>query len=111
MNSLYKNLFIISCFITLMTGCNNQMSIKSATSDKVVIAGQPEKFTDTYQMANKECKKYSKTAEYIIDETADLSVIAFNCAGEEVEVETRTEEAPTETGTESQTEMEEVSTE
>jgi len=102
MNTRYINIFVIFCFIVLITGCSNQASIKSATPDKVVIKAQPNNFTEAYQMAQKECQKNTKDAEYIPDDIPGLEEVAFNCVGEEVATETEeapeeTEEVPTET--------------
>ena len=97
MKSQNRSLFVIFCFIVLITACSNQPTIQSVTSDKVVIKAPPEKFVDAYDMAKKECEKNTKQAQYITDDTAGLEVVAFNCVGEEVEVATEeTEEAPAE---------------
>jgi len=102
-----SKIFTIACFILLITACSNEPSIKSASSEEVIIGGPPEKFTAAYELAKNECLKYTKTAEYIPDNTADLSEVTFNCVGSEVEAteetataaveESETEEAPTET--------------
>ena len=94
----------------MITGCSNQQLTKSVTDDKVIITGPPGQFTTAYHMAQKECQKNTKNAEYIPDDTAaGLEVVAFNCVGEEAEeVSTETEEAPAETE-EVSTEAEEVS--
>ncbi len=100
MNTRYRNLFLIFCFIVLITGCSNQASIKSATDDKVVIKAQPKYFTEAYYMAQKECQKNTNNAKYVTDETAELGVVAFDCVGQEVETEavsTETEETPAKT--------------
>jgi predicted metallo-beta-lactamase superfamily hydrolase len=108
MNTRKRSLFAITCFILMITGCSNDLTIKSASSDKVVIVGNPANFTEAYEMAQKECQKHTKSAIYITDETADLDVVAFECVGEEVETEvaeseTQAEEAPIETEAEVQT--------
>ncbi len=98
---LNSRLFAIACFILLTTACSNQPSIKSATSDKVIIGGPPDKFTSAYELAKIECQKNTKIAQYIPDNTASLSEVAFNCVGLEAEATeeatTTTEAAPTET--------------
>ena len=92
MNFCNHSLFLIfSFFLLLMTGCSNQVAIKSATPDTVVITGPSEKFVDAYHMAQKECQKDAKNASYIADATADLGIVTFNCVGEEVATETQTE--------------------
>lgn len=96
-----SKIFTIACFILLIAACSNEPSIKSATSDKVIISGPPEKFTAAFELAKKECLKNTKTAEYIPDSTVDLKEVAFNCVGpgaeEEVAATEETEEALTET--------------
>jgi predicted metallo-beta-lactamase superfamily hydrolase len=112
MNSRKRSLFAITCYILMIAGCSNDLTIKSASSEKVVIAGDPKYFTEAYEMAKNECEKHTKSATYITDETADLNVVAFQCIGEEVETEVaeseaQSEEAPVET----ESETEEASTE
>lgn len=102
-----SKLFAVAYFALLITACSNEPTIKSATSDKVIIGGPPEKFTRAYDLAKIECQKNTKIAQYIPDNTASLSEVAFNCVGPEIEAteesttaatttETKTEEAPTE---------------
>ena len=101
MNARNKHLFVISCLIVLITGCGlNQTSIQSVTPDKVIITGPPGNFTDAYHIAQNECQKNAKSAQYTPDNTAGLGVLAFNCVGEEEETEavsTETEGVPAET--------------
>ncbi len=62
-NTRNRNLFVILCLFNLITGCiqtSIQTSIQSATSDKVVIRAQPEKFLEAYHMAKMNAKKTSK---------------------------------------------------
>ncbi len=93
-----SKLFTIACFILLIAACSNEPSIKSATSDKVIIGGPPEKFTAAYELARKECLKNTKIAQYIPDNTTGLSEVSFNCVGpEEAEAKPEeTEQAPSE---------------
>lgn len=98
MNTGNRRLFIIACYILLITGCSNEPSIKSATADKVIISGPPEMFTPAYELANKECEKNTKTAQYIQDHSTSLKEVAFNCVGPETEE--ATVEAATDTDTE-----------
>jgi hypothetical protein len=98
MNMQHRNLLATFCFIVLITACSNEPSIISATPDRVVVTGPPEKFVAAYDKAKKECEKNTKNAIYIADTEADLKEVAFDCIGEEAEVvaETTTEEEPTE---------------
>ncbi len=102
-----SKLFAIACFILLIAACSNEPSIKSATPDKVIVGGPPDKFASAYELAKIECQKNTKIAQYIPDNSASLSEVAFNCVGPETEAteetttatteDTTTEEAPTET--------------
>ncbi|HIF50391.1 MAG TPA: hypothetical protein EYQ42_02460 [Thiotrichaceae bacterium] len=116
MNSLYRNLFVIFSFITLITACSSQISVDDVTDNKVVISAPPEKFTEAYDMAKRECQKNTKIAQYITDETSDLNEVAFNCiSAEELAAaeaaETQTDEVESGTGLEPQLDTEEESTE
>jgi len=84
-NTRNRNLFVILCLFNLITGCYISTSIQSATSDKVVIRTQPERFTNAFVMAKEECQKYTKNADYILDGTASLEAVAFNCVEPEAE--------------------------
>jgi len=100
MNTPNRIIFVIICFLMLITACSNGPTILSATADKVVIKAQPESFVAAYEVAQKECKKDTeniKNAKYIADETTGLKEVAFNCVDEQEEVAAATEEAPTET--------------
>jgi len=90
-----SKLFAIACFILLITACSNEPSIISATSDKVIVGGPPEKFTAAYDLAKKECLKNTKTAEYFPDSTVGLNEVAFNCMSPEEKL-AATEEIATE---------------
>tara|TARA_R110000782_G_scaffold65058_1_gene132461 strand:- start:755 stop:1120 length:366 start_codon:yes stop_codon:yes gene_type:complete len=103
-----SKLFTIACFILSVSACSNDPSIKSASSDKVIIGGPPEKFTAAYELAKAECQKHTKIARYTPDSTTNLSEVTFNCEGSEVEAiaeaaatsapeEPTTEQTPTET--------------
>ena len=85
MNTRNRNLFVILCLFNLINGCGITTSIQSATSDKVVIRAEPEKFTDAFLMAKDECQKYTKNTDFIIDGTASLEAVAFNCVEPEAE--------------------------
>jgi len=80
-------------YIALITGCSNDLSIKSSTPDKVIIAAPAKSFLEAYKMANKECQEHTKSAKYLPDETASLKVVAFNCTADKVAPEAETEEA------------------
>ena len=103
-----SKIFTITCFILLITACSNEPSIKSATSDKVIIGGPPEKFTAAYDLAKNECQKNTKTAEYIPDTNVSLKEVAFNCVGPEAEEEAVATEKTT---TEDEADTEEIPTE
>ncbi|GJM05226.1 MAG: hypothetical protein DHS20C09_12170 [marine bacterium B5-7] len=103
-----NKIFTIACSILLISACSNDPSIKSASSDKVIIGGPPEKFTAAFELARVECQKHTKIARYIPDNAASLSEVTFNCEGPETETtdevattssteETTTEQTPTET--------------
>jgi hypothetical protein len=104
----YSKIFTIACFILLIAACSNEPSIKSATSEKVIIGGPPERFTAAYELAKNECQKNTKIAQYIPDNTTGLSEVAFNCVGAEGEEEAATTE---ETTTENEADTEEMPTE
>jgi hypothetical protein len=103
MKTRNRNLFVICCFILLITACSNEPSIKSATADKVIIGGPPEKYTTAYELAKNECQKNSKKAQYIPDDTTDLKEVAFKCVGDEAEAEVAIEETATEAAAEETT--------
>jgi hypothetical protein len=96
MNTTYINKFVVLSFIMLNAACSTGPTIDSATSDMVVISAPSEQFVEAYDMAKKECLKYTKTAHYITDQTADLGIVSFNCIGEEIEEEVVAEESASE---------------
>ena len=100
-----RNIITICCFFALITACSNEPSIKSATPEKVIIGGPPDKFTSAYELAKIECQKNTKTAQYIQDHSANLKEVAFNCVGSEAETEQATVE---ETATEDKAETEQA---
>ena len=109
MNIRNRNLFIIFCFIVLISGCGNQLTIQSATSEMVVIKAPVGNFIDAYDLAKKKCQENTKNAVYIPDYSADINIVAFNCVGEEVEeVATESETTPAETEEEAPTGAEEA---
>ena len=89
MNARIKNLLIIPCLLSLMTGCGNQPKIASITVDRVVVSAPADKFVAAYDLAKNECQKNTRNALYVPDANADLEVVAFDCLGQEVAAETQ----------------------
>ncbi len=111
MNTRNIYLFASLCFSILLAACSNGPVIKSATKDKVDISSPPEQFIEAYDLAKKECEKYTKTTQYIPDNTVDLKDVAFECVGEDIEVVAEATEPVEETATEVEEVMPDAETE
>ena len=99
MNARYKKLFIFTMFSLLLSACNKHPTITSATADKIITRSQPEDFTDAYHLAQKECQKNTRNAEYVSNENNDLNILEFNCVDLQTGTETNTETTEPETET------------
>ena len=97
MNTWNKNLLIIFSLSSLLTACSNQTLVQSVTTDQIVIRGEPksEQFVTAYRMAQTQCQKSVRNAEYIADYADNLQKISFKCVelpALEDEAETTSEE-------------------
>ena len=107
-----RNICIFIIFY-LITACSNQLKIKSATADSVIITGPAEQFVAAYHMAEKECGKHTKKAKYVSDESTNLNTLTFNCNAaveENPETEAQAEEETAATEAAEETEITESET-
>lgn len=84
MNIQYKNIAIV-LFALLIAGCSNQAKIISASEEQVVVKAPAKNFVEAYDLAKKECQKYTTSIAYATDETTPLEEVAFDCTGEKLE--------------------------
>lgn len=84
MNIQFKILAII-LFSLLISACSNQAKIVSASEEKVIVNAPAENFVEAFDLAKKECQKYTTSIAYATNEAAPLEEVAFDCTGEKLE--------------------------
>ena len=80
----FKTLVVI-LFSFLISACSNQAEIISASEEKVIVKAPAGSFVEAYDLAKKECQKYTTSIAYATDESAPLEEVAFDCTGEKLE--------------------------